>query len=71
MRGLQKSLRQGSCQIVTWEGTRCGVVHWDVEPDLVWLRTLCIVPEMQNMSIGGVAIAEVITLSSYLKKRFT
>ncbi|MFM0082390.1 GNAT family N-acetyltransferase [Paraburkholderia sediminicola] len=66
--GFAKSLRQGSCQIVTWEGGRCGFVHWDVEPDLVWLRMLCIVPEMQNKSIGSAAIAKVMSLSSYLQK---
>jgi len=67
--GFAKSLRQGSCQIVTWEGTRCGFVHWEVEPDLVWLRMLCIVPEMQNKSIGSATIAKVMTLSSYLQKQ--
>ncbi|REG51242.1 acetyltransferase (GNAT) family protein [Paraburkholderia sp. BL6669N2] len=66
--GFAKSLRQGSCQIVTWEGSRCGFVHWDVEPDLVWLRMLCIVPEMQSRSIGSAAIARVMSLSSYLQK---
>ena len=67
--GFAKSLRQGSCQIVTWEHTRCGFVHWEVEPDLVWLRMLCIVPEMQNKSIGSATIAKVMTLSSYLQKQ--
>ena len=66
--GFAKSLRQGSCQIVMREGDRCGFVHWEVEPDLVWMRMLCIVPEMQNKSIGGAAIAKVITLSSYLQR---
>ncbi|WP_175773268.1 GNAT family N-acetyltransferase [Paraburkholderia phenazinium] len=66
--GFAKSLRQGTCQTVTWEGSRCGFVHWDIEPDLVWLRMLCIVPEMQNRSIGSTAIAKVISLSSYLQK---
>jgi ribosomal protein S18 acetylase RimI-like enzyme len=66
--GFAKSLRQGSCQIVTWEGYQCGFVHWEVEPDLVWLRMLCIVSEMQNKSIGSAAIAKVMTLSSYLQK---
>ncbi|WP_341317857.1 GNAT family N-acetyltransferase [Paraburkholderia sp. IMGN_8] len=66
--GFAKSLRQGSCQIVTWEGNRYGFVHWDIEPNLVWLRMLCIVPEMQNKSIGSEALAKVMSLSSYLQK---
>lgn len=66
--GFAKGLSQGSCQRVIWEGNRCGFVHWDVEPDLVWLRMLCVVPEMQNKSIGSAAIAKVMSLSSYLKK---
>ncbi|MGF6371337.1 ribosomal protein S18 acetylase RimI-like enzyme [Paraburkholderia sp. RAU6.4a] len=66
--GFAKSLRQGSCQIVMRDGNRCGFVHWDVEPDLVWLRMLCIVPEMQNKSIGSEALAKVRSLSSCLQK---
>ncbi|CAB3796019.1 GNAT family N-acetyltransferase [Paraburkholderia fynbosensis] len=66
--GFAKSLRQGSCQIVMQEGNRCGLVHWDVEPDLVWLRMLCIVPEMQNKSIGSEALAKARSLSSHLQK---
>ena|ERR1700682_3527830 len=66
--GFAKSLRQGTCQIVTCEGNRCGFVHWDVEPDLVWLRMLCIVPGMQSKSIGSQAIVRVISLSSVLEK---
>ena len=50
------------------EGNRCGFVHWDVEPDLVWLRMLCIVPGMQNRSIGSEAMAKVMSLSSRLEK---
>ncbi|MFP3568510.1 GNAT family N-acetyltransferase [Paraburkholderia sp. SIMBA_030] len=66
--GFAKSLRQGSCQIVAREGNRCGFVHWEVEPDLVWLRMLCIVPEMQLKSIGSEALAKVMSLSSHLQK---
>jgi ribosomal protein S18 acetylase RimI-like enzyme len=66
--GFAKSLRQGRCQIVTCEGNRCGFVHWEIEPDLVWLRMLCIVPGMQNRSIGSEAIARVMSLSSSLQK---
>ncbi|MFM0342127.1 GNAT family N-acetyltransferase [Paraburkholderia fungorum] len=66
--GFAKSIRQGSCQIITWDGNRCGFVHWEVEPDLVWLRMLCIVPEMQRRTIGSKAIAKVISLSRLLEK---
>ena len=66
--GFAKSVRQGACQIVTWEGKQCGFVHWEVEPDLVWLRMLCIVPDMQHKSIGSQAIAKVMSLSSRLQK---
>ena len=66
--GFAKSLRQGACQIVTWEDNQCGFVHWEVEPDLVWLRMLCVVPEMQNRSIGRAVIAKVMSLSSHLQK---
>jgi hypothetical protein len=66
--GFAKSLRQGSCQIVTWGGNRCGFVHWEVEPDLVWLRMLCIVPVMQSKSIGSETIAKVISSASSLEK---
>lgn len=66
--GFAKSLRQGSCQIVTRDGYRCGFVHWEVEPDLVWLRMLCIVPGMQNKSIGSEALAKVMSLSRSLQK---
>lgn len=66
--GFAKSLRQGSCQIVTRDGYRCGFVHWEVEPDLVWLRMLCIVPGIQNKSIGSEALAKVKSLSSSLQK---
>jgi hypothetical protein len=66
--GFAKSLRQGACQIVTWEGNRCGFVHWDVEPDLVCLIMLCKEQEMQNKSIGSAAIAKVMSLSSDLQK---
>ncbi|WP_227747167.1 GNAT family N-acetyltransferase [Paraburkholderia franconis] len=63
-----KSLRQGACHIVMREGNRCGFVHWEVEPDLVWLRMLCIVPGMQNKSIGSEAMAKLMSLSSSLQK---
>ncbi|CAB3796188.1 hypothetical protein LMG28614_04315 [Paraburkholderia ultramafica] len=66
--GFAKSLRQGSCQVVTCEGNRCGFVHWEVEPDLVWLRMLCIVPSMQHKSIGSEALARLMSLSSSLRK---
>lgn len=66
--GFGKSLRQGSCQIVTRDGNRCGFVHWDVEPDLVWLRMLCIAPELQNKSIGSEALGKIISVSSSLQK---
>ena len=65
--GFAKSLRQGSCQIVMREGNRGGFVHWEVEPDLVWLRMLCIVPGMQNKSIGSEAMAKLMSLSSFLQ----
>ena len=57
--GFAKNVRQGACQIVTYEGKRCGFVHWEVEPDLVWLRMLCIVPDMQLKSIGSQVMAKV------------
>ncbi len=66
--GFAKSLRQGTCQLITCEGDRCGFVHWDVEPDLLWLRMLCIVPKMQSKSIGSQALAKVISLCSVLEK---
>ncbi|MCP3715402.1 GNAT family N-acetyltransferase [Paraburkholderia sp. CNPSo 3281] len=66
--GFAKSVRQGTCQIVTCEGKRCGFVHWEVEPDLVWLRMLCIVPDMQHKLIGSQALAKVMSLSSHLLK---
>jgi hypothetical protein len=66
--GFAKSLRQGCCLIVACDGNRCGFVHWEVEPDLVWLRMLCIVPGMQNRSIGSEAIARVVSLSGSLQK---
>ncbi|MCP3713177.1 GNAT family N-acetyltransferase [Paraburkholderia sp. CNPSo 3274] len=50
------------------EGNRCGFVHWEVEPDLVWLRMFCIVPGMQNRSIGSAALAKLMSLSSLLQK---
>jgi N-acetylglutamate synthase-like GNAT family acetyltransferase len=43
-------------------------VHWEVEADLVWLRMLCIVPGIQNKSIGSEALAKVMSLSSSLQK---
>jgi ribosomal protein S18 acetylase RimI-like enzyme len=61
--GFSKSLRQGSCQILMREEDRCGFVHWEVEPDLVWLRMLCIVPAMQRQSIGRDTVAQVILLA--------
>ncbi|MEW9584457.1 GNAT family N-acetyltransferase [Paraburkholderia sp. DGU8] len=66
--GFAKSLRQGTCQLITCEGERCGFVHWDVEPDLLWLRMLCVVPAMQSKSIGSQALAKVISLCSVLEK---
>jgi N-acetylglutamate synthase-like GNAT family acetyltransferase len=66
--GFAKSIRQGSCQIITCNCNRCGFVHWEVEPDLIWLRMLCIVPEMQSRTIGSEAIAKVIALSRFLEK---
>jgi len=57
--GFAKSIRQGTCQIVMSEGKRCGFVHWEIEPDLVWLRMLCVVPDMQHKSIGSQAIEKV------------
>jgi ribosomal protein S18 acetylase RimI-like enzyme len=66
--GFSKSLRQGSCQIVMLEEEPCGFVHWEVEPDLVWLRMLCIAPEMQGQSIGRETLAQVISFSRTLHK---
>jgi ribosomal protein S18 acetylase RimI-like enzyme len=66
--GFARSMRQGRCQIVIADGKRSGFVHWEVEPDLVWLRMLCIVPEMQRQSIGSGALARVISLSAQLEK---
>ena len=66
--GFAKSIRQGTCQIVMSEGKRCGFVHWEIEPDLVWLRMLCVVPDMQHKSIGSQAIEKVMSLSSHLQK---
>ncbi|SKD04471.1 GNAT family N-acetyltransferase [Paraburkholderia hospita] len=66
--GFAKSVRQGACQIVRYEGKRCGFVHWEVEPDLVWLRMLCIVPDMQHKSIGSQVMAKVMSLSRHLQK---
>jgi ribosomal protein S18 acetylase RimI-like enzyme len=66
--GFAKSMRQGCCQIVICEGKCCGFVHWEVEPDLVWLRMLCIVPEMQRQSIGSSALTKVMSLSAQLHK---
>ncbi|ACC75305.1 GNAT family N-acetyltransferase [Paraburkholderia phymatum] len=66
--GFAKSVRQGTCQILMCEGKRSGFVHWEIEPDLIWLRMLCVVPDMQNKSIGSQAIAQVMSLSSHLQK---
>ncbi|MBP0588241.1 GNAT family N-acetyltransferase [Paraburkholderia sp. LEh10] len=66
--GFAKSVRQGTCQIVTCESKRCGFLHWEIEPDLVWLRMLCVAPDMQRKSIGSQAIAKVLSLSSHLQK---
>jgi ribosomal protein S18 acetylase RimI-like enzyme len=66
--GFSKSLRQGSCQIVMLEEAQCGFVHWEVEPDLVWLRMLCIVPGKQRKSIGKETLAQVMAISRRLHK---
>ncbi|SAL20861.1 GCN5-related N-acetyltransferase [Caballeronia sordidicola] len=64
--GFAKSLRQGSCSIALRGGERCGFVHWEVEPDLVWLRMLCIVPAMQRQAIGRQLLGDVLLLSEKL-----
>jgi GNAT superfamily N-acetyltransferase len=66
--GFAKSLRQGSCSIVMRADKRCGFVHWEVEPDLVWLRMLCIVPAMQRQCIGHKMLGTMITLAGSLNK---
>jgi N-acetylglutamate synthase-like GNAT family acetyltransferase len=66
--GFAKSLRQGSCRIVMREDERCGFVHWEVEPDLVWLRMLCIVPAMQRQSIGRKMLGDSVLLANNLNK---
>lgn len=66
--GFLKSLRQGACQIVMLEDEPCGFVHWEVEPDLVWLRMLCVAPAMQRKSIGRETLAKVVSLSRSLHK---
>ena len=47
---------------------RCGFVHWEVEPDLVWLRMLCIVPAMQRQSMGREMLADMKLLAASLNK---
>ncbi len=66
--GFAKSLRQGSCSIVMRGEERCGFVHWEVEPDLVWLRMLCIVPAMQRQSIGREMLGNMVLLADSLNK---
>jgi ribosomal protein S18 acetylase RimI-like enzyme len=66
--GFARSLRQGSCQIAMRGAARCGFVHWEIEPDLVWLRMLCIAPAMQRQSIGRDILANLICHSRSLNK---
>jgi ribosomal protein S18 acetylase RimI-like enzyme len=66
--GFAKSLRQGSCRIVMRGEERCGFVHWEVEPDLVWLRMLCIVPAMQRQTIGREMLGDMVLLADSLNK---
>jgi ribosomal protein S18 acetylase RimI-like enzyme len=66
--GFAKSLRQGSCRIVMRSEERCGFVHWEVEPDLVWLRMLCIVPATQRQSIGREMLGDMVSLADSLNK---
>lgn len=41
----------------------------EIEPDLVWLRMLCVAPDMQHKSIGRQTLAKVMSLSSRLQMR--
>ena len=66
--GFAKSLRQGACSIVMRADERCGFVHWEVEPDLVWLRMLCVIPTMQRQSIGREMLRTMITLADGFNK---
>ncbi|WP_255580971.1 GNAT family N-acetyltransferase [Caballeronia sp. dw_276] len=66
--GFAKSLRQGSCRIAMRGSERCGFVHWEVEPDLVWLRMLCVVPAMQRQSVGREMLRYMTLLADSLNK---
>jgi len=66
--GFAKSLRQGTCRIAMQGDERCGFVHWEVEPDLVWLRMLCVVPAMQRQAIGRRMLGDMMLLADSLSK---
>ncbi|OTP76932.1 GNAT family N-acetyltransferase [Caballeronia sordidicola] len=66
--GFAKGLRQGSCRIVMQGDERCGFVHWEVEPDLVWLRMLCVVPSVQRQGIGREMLNDMASLAYSLNK---
>jgi N-acetylglutamate synthase-like GNAT family acetyltransferase len=43
-------------------------VHWEVEPDLVWLRMLCVAPAMQRQSMGREMLGDMKLLADSLNK---